>query len=124
MYKTNEYSRIKLFSKWMKSVYSLYLSNKRHGIGFRDRAKEKNIESETVVTDLICTVVLFSAVLGQHCGLHVCTTFSRVLTLIHDLFFSYSYGQREEGERKSKKKERKDTENITLHSLFVDDIHI
>ena len=32
---------------------------KRHGIGFRDRAKEKNIESETVVTDLICTVVCF-----------------------------------------------------------------
>lgn len=33
-------------------------------------------------------------------------------------------GKGEEGERKSKKKERKDTENITLHSLFVDDIHI
>ena len=91
-------------------VVYIYLI-KRHGIGFRDRAKEKNIESETVVTDLICTVVLFSAVLGQHCGLHVCTTFSIVLTLIHD-FFSYSYEQREEGERKSKK-ERKDTENIT-----------
>ena len=106
MYKTNEYSRIKLFSKWMKSVYSLYLSNKRHGIGFRDRAKEKNIESETVVTDLICTVVLFSAVLGQHCGLHVCTTFSRVLTLIHDLFF-YSYGQRRRRREKEKKRYRK-----------------
>lgn len=64
-------------------------------LGSVTEQKKKNIESETVVTDLICTVVLFSAVLGQHCGLHVCTTFSIVLTLIHDLFFfSYSYGQR------------------------------
>lgn len=64
-------------------------------LGSVTEQKKKNIESETVVTDLICIVVLFSAVLGQHCGLHVCTTFSRVLTLIHDLFFfSYSYGQR------------------------------
>lgn len=63
-------------------------------LGSVTEQKKKNIESETVVTDLICTVVLFSAVLGQHCGLHVCTTFSIVLTLIHDLFFSYSYGQK------------------------------
>lgn len=64
-------------------------------LGSVTEQKKKNIESETVVTDLICIVVLFSAVLGQHCGLHVCTTFSIVLTLIHDLFFfSYSYGQR------------------------------
>lgn len=94
-------------------------------LGSVTEQKKKNIESETVVTDLICTVVLFSAVLGQHCGLHVCTTFSRVLTLIHDLFFFiFIWAKEKEGERKSKKKERKDTENITLHSLFVDDIHI
>ena len=96
-------------------VVYIYLI-KRHGIGFRDRAKEKNIESETVVTDLICIVVLFSAVLGQHCGLHVCTTFSIVLTLIHDLFFHIHMSKGEGGERKSKK-ERKDTENITLQSV-------
>lgn len=94
-------------------------------LGSVTEQKKKNIESETVVTDLICTVVLFSAVLGQHCGLHVCTTFSIVLTLIHDLFFFiFIWAKEKEGERKSKKKERKDTENITLHSLFVDDIHI
>ncbi len=94
-------------------------------LGSVTEQKKKNIESETVVTDLICIVVLFSAVLGQHCGLHVCTTFSRVLTLIHDLFFFiFIWAKEKEGERKSKKKERKDTENITLHSLFVDDIHI
>lgn len=44
-------------------------------LGSVTEQKKKNIESETVVTDLICIVVLFSAVLGQHCGLHVCTTF-------------------------------------------------
>ena len=78
-------------------------------LGSVTEQKKKNIESETVVTDLICIVVLFSAVLGQHCGLHVCTTFSIVLTLIHDLFFfSYSYGQRRrrERERVKKKKEK------------------
>ncbi len=94
-------------------------------LGSVTEQKKKNIESETVVTDLICTVVLFSAVLGQHCGLHVCTTFSRVLTLIHDLFFFIFIWAKEKKERERvKKKERKDTENITLHSLFVDDIHI
>lgn len=94
-------------------------------LGSVTEQKKKNIESETVVTDLICIVVLFSAVLGQHCGLHVCTTFSRVLTLIHDLFFFIFIWAKEKKERERvKKKERKDTENITLHSLFVDDIHI
>lgn len=94
-------------------------------LGSVTEQKKKNIESETVVTDLICTVVLFSAVLGQHCGLHVCTTFSIVLTLIHDLFFFIFIWAKEKKERERvKKKERKDTENITLHSLFVDDIHI
>ena len=77
-------------------------------LGSVTEQKKKNIESETVVTDLICIVVLFSAVLGQHCGLHVCTTFSIVLTLIHDLFFFlFSYLSGEEGERKSKKKRKK-----------------
>lgn len=94
-------------------------------LGSVTEQKKKNIESETVVTDLICIVVLFSAVLGQHCGLHVCTTFSIVLTLIHDLFFFIFIWAKEKKERERvKKKERKDTENITLHSLFVDDIHI
>lgn len=77
-------------------------------LGSVTEQKKKNIESETVVTDLICIVVLFSAVLGQHCGLHVCTTFSRVLTLIHDLFFFiFIWAKEKEGERKSKKKKEK-----------------
>lgn len=33
-------------------------------LGSVTEQKKKNIESETVVTDLICIVVLFSAVLG------------------------------------------------------------
>ena len=77
-------------------------------LGSVTEQKKKNIESETVVTDLICIVVLFSAVLGQHCGLHVCTTFSRVLTLIHDLFFFiFIWAKEKVGERKSKKKRKK-----------------
>lgn len=67
-------------------------------LGSVTEQKKKNIESETVVTDLICIVVLFSAVLGQHCGLHVCTIF---------FFFHIHMGKGEEGERKSKKKRKK-----------------
>lgn len=95
-------------------------------LGSVTEQKKKNIESETVVTDLICIVVLFSAVLGQHCGLHVCTTlFNSLDTYTRSFFFFIFIWAKEKKERERvKKKERKDTENITLHSLFVDDIHI
>ena len=86
-------------------------------LGSVTEQKKKNIESETVVTDLICIVVLFSAVLGQHCGLHVCTTFSRVLTLIHDLFFSYSYGQRRRRERERVKKKKEKIQKISPYTV-------
>ena len=86
-------------------------------LGSVTEQKKKNIESETVVTDLICIVVLFSAVLGQHCGLHVCTTFSRVLTLIHDLFFSYSYGQRRRRERERVKKKKEKIQKISHYTV-------
>lgn len=87
-------------------------------LGSVTEQKKKNIESETVVTDLICIVVLFSAVLGQHCGLHVCTTFSIVLTLIHDLFFfSYSYGQRRRRERERVKKKKEKIQKISPYTV-------
>lgn len=87
-------------------------------LGSVTEQKKKNIESETVVTDLICIVVLFSAVLGQHCGLHVCTTFSIVLTLIHDLFFfSYSYGQRRRRERERVKKKKEKIQKISHYTV-------
>lgn len=86
-------------------------------LGSVTEQKKKNIESETVVTDLICTVVLFSAVLGQHCGLHVCTTFSRVLTLIHDLFFFIFIWAKEKKERERVKKKKEKIQKISHYTV-------
>lgn len=86
-------------------------------LGSVTEQKKKNIESETVVTDLICIVVLFSAVLGQHCGLHVCTTFSRVLTLIHDLFFFIFIWAKEKKERERVKKKKEKIQKISPYTV-------
>lgn len=68
-------------------------------LGSVTEQKKKNIESETVVTDLICTVVLFSAVLGQHCGLHVCTTLFNSLDTYTRSFFFHIHMSKGEGGR-------------------------
>lgn len=103
-------------------IYIYLLKGNEIGFGDGAKKKKKNKINETlVVSGLICTV-LFFAVLGQH----LCAT------LLHDLFQGLDNCARLflfylllfTTTCKGEEEKKNDTENITIHILVVDDIHL